>query len=187
MKYLLFIPIIFLFACASHSPKAHSAASVAAPVGKPANSDALRTDEQLKEYRFGRYIDPRDPLAMHEAHPIYRVENSAQWDLRPQTAPSISPRKTATTPSSSTNDAVVAEVNKQRAATRAFTEQTAALNQKLTELSQAVGQTKEIAKQNLELKRDVATLREQLDALDVKLRERKQAASSPSPSPQDKW
>jgi hypothetical protein len=187
MKYLLFIPIIFLFACASHSPKAHSAASVAAPVGKPANSDALRTDEQLKEYRFGRYIDPRDPLAMHEAHPIYRVENSAQWDLRPQTAPSISPRKTATTPSSSTNDAVVAEVNKQRAATRAFTEQTAALNQKLTELSQAVGQTKEIAKQNLELKRDVATLREQLDALDVKLRERKPAASSPSPSPQDKW
>jgi hypothetical protein len=43
-------------------------------------------------------------------------------------------------------------VNKQRAATRAFTEQTAALNQKLGELSQAVKQTEEIAKQNLALK-----------------------------------
>src|ERR1700732_3785643 len=73
MKYLLFIPIIFLFACASHSPKTNAAASAAAPVGKPANSDTLRTDEQLKEYRFGRYIDPRDPLAMHEAPPIYLV------------------------------------------------------------------------------------------------------------------
>src|SRR5581483_12040899 len=59
--------------------------------------------------------------------------------------------------------------------------------QRLGELSHAVNQTQEIAKQNLELKRDVATLREQLDALDVKLRERKPAASSPSPSPQDKW
>ena len=186
MKYLLFIPIIFLFACASHSPKAHSAASVAAPVGKPANSDALRTDEQLKEYRFGRYIDPRDPLTMHEAHPIYRVENSARWDLRPRTAPSISPRKTATAPSSSTNDAVVAEVNKQRVATRAFTEQTAALNQKLTELSQAVGQTEEIAKQNLSLKKDVADLREHLDAIDTQLNQSKPAPSA-HPSPEDKW
>ena len=31
------------------------------------------------------------------------------------------------------------------------------------------------------------TLRTQLDALDAKLRDRKPATSSPSPSPQDKW
>jgi hypothetical protein len=184
MKRLLLIPIIFLTACASHSPKTNSAASPA-PVGEPVSSDALRTDEQLKEYRFGRYVDRRDPLVMHEAHPTYRVESAAQWDLRPQTAPSISPRKTTAASTSSTNDAVVAEVNKQRAATRAFTEQTAALNQKLTELSQAVGQTEEIAKQNLSLKKDVADLREHLDALDAQLSQSK-TAPSPQPSP-DKW
>jgi hypothetical protein len=184
MKHLFLIPIIFLTACASHSPKTNSAPS-SAPIGEPVTSDTLRTDEQLKEYRFGRYVDPREPLVLHEAHPTYRVESTAQWDLRPQTAPSIPPRKTATTSSSSTNDAVVAEVNKQRAATRAFTEQTAALNQKLNELSQAVGQTEEIAKQNLSLKKDVADLREHLDAIDTQLNQSKPAAS-PQPSP-DKW
>ena len=185
MKRLFLIPIIFLTACASHSPKTNSAA-VSGPVGQPVSSDTFRTDEQLKEYRFGRYVDPREPLVMHEAHPTYRVESTAQWDLRPQTAPSISPRKTATASSSSTNDAVVAEVNKQRAATRAFTEQTATLNQKLTQLSQAVGQTEEIAKQNLSLKKDVADLREHLDAIDTQLNQSKPAAS-PQPSPEDKW
>jgi hypothetical protein len=186
MKRLLLIPIIFLTACAPHSPKTNTTALRASAAGQRVDTAALRTDEQLKEYRFGRYVDPRDPLAMHEGHPIYRVESTARWDLQPQTAPSISPRKTVTASSSSTNDAVVAEVNKQRAATRAFTEQTAELNQKLTELSQAVGQTEEIAKQNLSLKKDVADLREHLDALDAQLNQSK-TAPSPQPSPEDKW
>jgi len=184
MKRLFLVPIILLTACASHSPKTNSAAS-SAPIGEPVSSDTLRTDEKLKEYRFGRYVDPREPLVMHEAHPTYRVESAAQWDLRPQTGATISPQKTVSAPAASTNDAVVAEVNKQRAATRAFTEQTATLNQKLTELSQAVGQTEEIAKQNLSLKKDVADLREHLDAIDTQLNQSKPAAS-PQPSP-DKW
>jgi hypothetical protein len=185
MKRLLLIQIIFLTACASHSPKTNSAAS-SAPIGEPVSSDTLRTDEGLKEYRFGRYVDPREPLVMHEAHPTYRVESTAQWDLRPQTGATISPRKKVSAPTASTNDAVIAEVNKQRAATRAFTEQTATLNQKLTELSQAVGQTEEIAKQNVSLKKDVADLREHLDAIDTQLSQPK-PTPSPQPSPEDKW
>ena len=185
MKQLLLIPVVFLAACASHAPRRVAVAP--APAGQPVASDGRRTNEQLREYRLGRYVDTRDPFVMHEGHPLYRVETSSGWDLRPNNGAALPRRNTVQPPSVSANDAVVAEVNKQRAATRAFTEQTAALNQRLGELSQAVSQTKEIAKQNLELKRDVATLREQLDALDVKLRERKPAASSPSPSPQDKW
>jgi hypothetical protein len=184
MKRFLLVPIVFLTACASHSPKTNRTASAAVPIGKPVSSDSLRTDEQLKEYRLGRYVDPRDPLVMHEAHPMYRVESTAQWDLRPQAQVPISPRKTTTAPSVSANDAVVAEVNKQRAATRAFTEQATALNHKLTELSKAVSQTEEIAKDNLSLKKNVADLREHLDALDTRLNSPK---ASPSPSPEDKW
>jgi hypothetical protein len=186
MKGLLLIPIIFVTACASHSPKTNTIALAASAAGHPVDSAALRTDEQLKEYRFGRYVDPRDPLAMHEGHPIYRVESTAIWDLRPQTGAAASPRQPVAATNTSTNDAIVAEVNKQRAATRAFTEQTAELNQKLTELSQAVGQTEEIAKQNLSLKKDVADLREHLDALDAQLNQSK-TAPSPQPSPEDKW
>ena len=185
MKYLILLPIILLTACASHSP--HKTAAPAGPVGTPVSSDGLRTDEQLKEYQLGRYVDARDPLMMHEGHPLYRVETNARWDLRPNNVTSPTKRNTLQQPKVSTSDAVVAEVNKQRAATRAFTEQTAALNQRLTELGRAVEQTQEVAKQNLELKRDVATLREQLDSLDAKLRDSKPAPSSPSPSSEDKW
>ena len=185
MKHLLLIPIILLTACASHPRKANSTASAAVLVGKPVSSDSLRTGEQLKEYRLGRYVDPRDPLAMHEAHLMYRVENTAQWDLRPQTQQTIAQRRTTpAVPSVSTNDAVVAEVNKQRAATRAFTEQAAALNQKLTDLSKAVSQTEEVAKENLSLKKDVADLREHLDALGAQLNQPK---PTPSASTEDKW
>jgi hypothetical protein len=147
----------------------------------------LRTADQLSEYRLGRYVDRRDPLVMHEGHPVYRIESSARWDLRPNNGSSLPRRDVVQTPNVSANDAVVAEVNKQRAATRAFTEQTATLNQKLNSLGEVVGQTQEVAKQNLELKRDVAALRKHLDELDSQLRDRKPPASSPSPSPEDKW
>jgi hypothetical protein len=186
MKRFLLVPIILLTACASHSPKTNRTASAALPIGKPVSSDSLRTDEQLREYRLGRYVDPRDPLVMHEAHPMYRVESTAQWDLRPHAQAAISPRKKTTEPRVSTNDAVVAEVNKQRAATRAFTEQTAALNQKLTELGQAVTQTQELTKENLSLKKDVAELRQHLDALDAQLNQPKHTPT-PQASPDDKW
>ena len=186
MKQLLLLPLLLLSACASHPPKRVTVAP-ATPLGRPVRSDGLRFDDQLREYRVGRYVDARDPLVMHEGHPVYRVESSARWDLRPGSNVPRSRPGIVTTPSVSANDAVVAEVNKQRAATRAFTEQTAALNQKLSELGEAVGQTQEIAKQNLALKRDVAVLRENLNALDAQLRQRKPAAASPAPSPDDKW
>ncbi|MBV9009135.1 MAG: hypothetical protein JO354_08215 [Verrucomicrobia bacterium] len=185
MKYLTLLPVILLTACASHAPR--KIAAPPTPVGTPVSSDGLRTDEQLKEYHLGRYVDARDPLVMHEGHPLYRIETSARWDLRSNNATSPARRNTVQAPGASANDAVVAEVNKQRAATRAFTEQTATLNQRLAELGHAVEQTQEVAKQNLELKRDVVTLREQLDSLDAKLRDPKLPASSPSPSPEDKW
>src|ERR1700720_312819 len=140
IKQLLLIPVVFLAACASRAPRRVAVAP--APAGQPVASDGLRTNEQLREYRLGRYVDARDPFVMHEGHPLYRVETSARWDLRPNNGAALPRRNTIQQPSVSANDAVVAEVNKQRAATRVFTEQTAALNQRLGELSQAAGKTK---------------------------------------------
>lgn len=183
MKQLLLVPILFFSACASHSVKKPVALS-ATPAGRSVSPDGLRVPDLLKEYRFGRYVDARDPLVMHEGHPVYRVESTAHWDLR-HNDKFASPRGDAVqVPSVSTNDAVIAEVNKQRAATHAFTEQTATLNQRLNELGEAVAQTKEMAQQQLALKRDVSALREQLDTLETQLRASK---PSPSTSPQDSW
>ena len=184
MKRFLLIPFICLSACASHTGKKIPVAA-AVPVGRPVSSTGLRISDQLSEYRIGRYVDARDPLVMHEGHPIYRIENSARWDLRPQNKVVLGKHDTIVRPSTSATDAAVVEANKQRAETRAITEQTAALNDRLAQLGEAVAQTAEIAKENLTLKRDVAALREQLDALDAKLREPRSV--SPSPSPEDKW
>jgi hypothetical protein len=185
MNKLLLIPIIFLSACSSTHQ--HSALLRAAPVGRRVSSSGLRTEDQLKEYRLGRYVDAHDPLVMHEGHPVYRVEASAHWDLRPNDKSSLPRRGIVQSPSVSANDAVVAEVNKQRATTQAFTEQTATLNQRLNDLGEAVAQTKEIAQQNLALKRDVTALREQVDILEAQLGGRKSDKPSPSPSPDDSW
>ena len=185
MKKLLLLPIILLSACSSTHQ--HPSVFRAKPVGRLVSSNGLRTDDQLREYRLGRYVDGHDPLVMHEGHPVYRVETSAHWDLRPNDKASLLRRDIVQSPSVSANDAVVAEVNKQRAATQAFTEQTATLNQRLTDLGEAVAQTKEIAQQNLALKRDVTALREQVDTLQAQLRGRKSDNPSPSPSPDDSW
>ena len=184
MKRILFIPIVFLAACASHGPKKITVAR-AVPVGRPVSSTGLRIPDQLSEYRLGRYVDARDPLVMHEGHPVYRIDNSASWDLRPQNRAALVQKDAVVRPRASVNDAVMAEVNKQRAATREVTEQTATLNQRLAELSKAVGQTEEIARQNVELKHDVAVLRERLDALDAQNR-KTIPPTQPSPS-EDKW
>jgi hypothetical protein len=184
MKRLFFIPFVFLAACASHGPK-KIPVTRPVPVARPVSSTGLRISDQLSEYRLGRYVDARDPLVMHEGHPVYRIDNSASWDLRPQNLAALVQKDAVVRPRASANDAVVAEVNKQRAATREVTEQTTTLNQRLAELSKAVRQTQEISKENLALKRDVSALRERLDALDAQSRK---TSPTPRPSPsEDKW
>jgi hypothetical protein len=181
MKQLIIIPFVFLAACASRPPKKITIIDNTRTDATP----ALRSTEQVREYRFGRYTDPRDPLVMHESHPVYRVEETARWNLRPS-AGTTAPRRTAT--SIAANDAVVAEVNKQRAATRALVEQASTLNQKLGELSQAASQSQEIAKQNLALKADVSALRSRLDV--VEARDRVKQPDAPAPAKlnaEDKW
>ena len=186
MKSLFLIPFLLIAACASRPSKKVNIVSLN-PSASVASPDGLRTGEQLREYRFGRYVDPGDPLVMHEGHPVYRVETSANWNLRSGDN-SASLRRAIQVPASvSANDAVVAEVNKQRVATRAFTEQAATLNVRLGEMAQAASQTQELAKQNLTLRRDVAALRERLDALDSALREKKAAPADRTPRTEDKW
>ena len=187
MKPLLLIPALFLAACASRAPRAVPV-TPAVPLSRPVAAATLRTPEHVREYRFGRYVDPGDPLTMHEGHPVYRIETSAGWNLRPGSAIARSSRVRAEAPSVSTHDAVVAEVNKQRAATRAFTEQTARLNQQLADMSKATAQAEELAKQNVALKRELHTLRERMDATDARERERKPDAADRSQSrTEDKW
>ncbi|MDR1282164.1 MAG: hypothetical protein LBK99_15290 [Opitutaceae bacterium] len=49
----------------------------------PDNRQKVRLDENLKAYPVGRYVDQDDATLMHEAHVVYRKENSAAWNLAP--------------------------------------------------------------------------------------------------------
>ncbi len=55
-----------------------------------ANTANVRHSETLKSYPVGRYVDPRDPNVLHEAHVIYRKEAGASWNLQPN-APTVVP------------------------------------------------------------------------------------------------
>ena len=125
---------------------------------------------------------------MHDAHPVYRVEQTAAWNLGPTgKPPSVRSGPTSPRPEATQRDAELAELNKQRAATRVFAEQAATLNQRLAEFTKAVAQTQEIAKQNALLKQEIDYLRERMDTLQ-KQSGHAQPDALPSPSPRDdKW
>ena len=186
MKLLTLIPVVMLTACASHAPR-----QAAAPVntaGCPVSADMLRTPEQLKEYRLGRYVDPGDPMVMHESHPIYRIETSGGWNLTPSASTGTPTAHAATLSPAFNRDALLVELNKERAVTSAFAQQTLALNQHLAAMSQAVARTEDVAKQNADLKRELANVQDRLDSLDGEIHEKKPTGPpTAQPSPEDKW
>jgi hypothetical protein len=189
MKQIAFIPfLVVVAACASHAPKTTPVASTAPISHSGPDPSGIRLAEQIREYRFGRYVDPGDSLVMHDAHSVYRVDQTAAWNLRPDSK-TKSRRSSPALPSpeATQRDAELAELNKQRATTRAFAEQAAALNQRLQELTTAVAQTQEVAKQNVLLKQEMDSLRERVDTLQKQSRHA-QPAVLPPPSPrEDKW
>jgi hypothetical protein len=189
MKQIALVPLVVVVAaCASHAPKTTPTASTAPMSHNITDPSGIRLAEQIREYRSGRYVDPGDPLMMHDAHPVYRIEQTAAWNLRPATrAPSGRSSPASRSPGTTQRDAELVELNKQRAATRAFTEQAATLNQRLAEFTEAIAQTQEIAKQNLLLKQEIDSLRERLDTLQ-KQSGQAQPDAVQRPSPQDdKW
>src|SRR4030095_8334144 len=84
------------------------------------------------------------------------------------------------------NDEVLAEINKQKAATKAFTEQAAGLNQRLTELAQPLNQTGQVAKQNALLQQSISSLKTRLDELENRVRNTP-ASSKPPTAPEENW
>ncbi len=132
MKLLALIPLLFIASCASHSPVALR------PAPPPAveRLESVRYGEVVRAYHLGRYIDPNQPGTMHEQHPIHRVEVSARWNLHPgsnQTTPLLNPPPDAAAATPLTNDALIAEINRQRETTARVLNEAAKLAQSYRE------------------------------------------------------
>ena len=175
-RIFILIPLLLLPACASKKavivqmPPAVSGTTLATD-----DQESVRYGENLKAYPLGRYIDPNDGLMMHEAHTVYRVETTAKWNLHlnaPASIPSgpvigiIDPahRDSPVTPE------VVAELDRQKAATLALMMQGQRMNQALTQLGQTLSATAQVAQDNARLKNEVATTQKRLDALEEAFR-----------------
>ena len=190
MKLALLLPLPLLLAACATKPVHSVEMSPRAVPGTTLPSEGIesvRYAENLKTYPLGRYVDPNNSRIMHESHRIYRVETTAKWNLHPNEpvavplGPAVHVRDSAraTTP---IGDELVAQLNQQKEATKAILQGGQVVSQKLGELAGKLQQTQELAAQNTQLKQEVNTAKQRLDALEESLRVQQRAARAAPPT-----
>jgi hypothetical protein len=179
MKTYFLIPLAILTGCSS--PRIVQMPPQPATTLTPEQAESVRYAETIKAYPVGRYIDPNNDLIMHGAHTIYRVETTARWNLHPDASADASLGPPVALIDSAkynapVNAEIIAEVNKQKAATEALLERNGEFNQSLSQLARAVQTVEQVDLQNLQMRQELSTTEKRLDALEDELRN-KQADS----------
>lgn len=169
MKYLALIPLLLVASCASH-PKV-----VLRPTSPPAIEpiEDVRYGEMIRAFHVGRYVDPNRPETMHEQHPVYRVEVSPRWNLHPSagaTALALNPPPDSAYTPPPTNEAVIAELNRQREVTARVMQEATKLSQSYGELQSVVGEMMNVARNNVLLNLRLATNELRVAEFDRELR-----------------
>ena len=175
MKYLALLPLVLVASCASR-PQVALRPTPPPPV-EPA--EAVRYGEVVRAYHLGRYVDPNHPETMHEHHPVYRIEVSARWNLHPgaqNTANLLNPPPDAAYTPPLTNDALVAEMNRQRETTARVMLEAAKLAQSYGELQSFLGEMKNVARNNALLSVRIATNEQRIADFDRELQKLSTAA-----------
>ncbi len=181
MKYLALIPLVLVTSCASRPQL------VVRPSPPPAVEpvEAVRYGEVVRAYHVGRYVDPNHPEAMHERHPVYRIEVSARWNLHPgalNTANLLNPPPDAAFAPPPTNDVLVAEMNRQREATASVMLEAAKLAQSYGELQAVVVEMKNVARNSALLSVRLATNEQRVVEF---AKELQKVSAAPSPTTND--
>jgi len=189
MKRALLISLPFLLvACATKPARVVDMTTRSVP-GTTIPTDGIesvRYAENIKAYPLGRYVDPNNSRIMHEGHNIYRVETTPKWNLHPNEpvcvplGPITRIRDSAKNPNP-VGDELVAEMNRQKEATKAVIQGGQVVSQKLGDLASGLQQTHQIAIQNAQLKQEVITAKQRLDALEEELRAKQRTERIPAP------
>ena len=150
MLIVLIVPVpLLVISCASRSPTPVAVEPLLSVVVSPVES--VRHVEVVRAYHLGRYVDPNQPGVMHEQHPVYRVEAESRWNLLPGQDPSGTgtamnpPMDPAHSPAPS-NDQIVAELNRQKAATERVMWEATQLAQSYDQLQKVIGDMTAVAK-----------------------------------------
>jgi hypothetical protein len=126
------------FGCASAPRPKPVYVPISAPRSPVFGNDAIWVRDQFSAYSINRYVDPGDPAVMHDAHTLYRREETGRWNLAPSQSGAFVPAASTSAGGHDTttlHDALTAELNRQRAASQALVEQAKILNQRLRELN----------------------------------------------------
>jgi hypothetical protein len=190
-------PLIFLSLILSSCATRHVPLVRTTPHAVPGTTlssegiESVRYAESIKTYPLARYVDPSNSRIMHEAHPVYRVETTAKWNLHTNPRVSLSSGPSARIPDAATasaplRDELMTELNRQKEATRTVIEGGQAVSQKLGELANTVQQTKQIAEQNSQLQEEVNTTKQRLQTLEEELRKKQRAERMGQPIEEQK-
>jgi len=191
MKLLYIIPLLFLTACASNRRPTviYMPRPVPGTTLPSEGIESVRYSENIKAYNVGRYVDPNNRLVMHERHVVYRVETTAKWNLHPNAPATVSlgPAVQIIDPARKdgpTTEEVIAEVNRQKAATQAVIQQGQRLNETLAQISTALDAGKQVAEQNRQFKMELDLTKQRLDLLEAELRTQQKDISAQGGMPE---
>ena len=138
------------------------------PLSSPADA-SLRYGEAVHTYHVGRLIDSVHPEIMHEAGAFHRLEQPARWNLHPGLSHSTSSTAPPMLPDPATtvlpvDDALVAEINRQKEITSAVLAQANRLNLTLEQLGSAMVAMQATARSQAELAARLRQLEEKLQS-----------------------
>jgi hypothetical protein len=193
MKFVYLIPLLLLTACASKKPVVvHMNRNVPGTIIPAEDAESIRYGENLKAYTVGRYVEPDNPLVMHERHTVYRVETTAKWNLHPNPAVSVpmGPATRIVDPAHRdppVNAEVISEVNRQKGMTQTLIAEQKRMEDSLKQLSGVIAATQQTAAQNAQLKQESDANTKRLDLLEQQLRDQQPTPVSTQTNDTDHW
>lgn len=131
--------------------------------------------EQFSEYSVGRYVDPHNPGVMHDAHSLYRVEQTGHWNLAPNSDPQPQVQKPVFD-NVVLHDALTAELNRQRATSEALISQAKLLDEHLRELNSQSREFRDALQESSRLREQLAAVRNRLTVIEGQLGELTQSS-----------
>ncbi len=152
-------------------------------LGVPHDADSIRYQETFRAYHVGRYVEPNNPLVMHDTHTLYRVETLPHWNLNPvaPSGPMAVQVRAVPDPAHAQaplNDEIVAELNQQKEITQKVTSEANRLTAVLEQLNGSLAETKAVARENLTLKQQLLDAERRISALEIELHRRGNPATA---------
>ena len=151
MKSFILLFLVLLPSCASRPVP--STWVVETKTFPEPGAGAIRCPDVVRAYHVGRYVDPNYPGVLHEHHPVYRVEVSSRWNLRPDVdgiesrAVAASYTDAAYVPPPS-NDLITAELKRQKDATETVMWEATQLAKSYDELQKVIKDMAAVARGN---------------------------------------